>query len=257
MPEFTAHRPGTFCWIELVTSDAPAALDFYSGLFGWSAIDSTVPYVMLLQKGKAVSALYQRSAEQAEQGLPPHWASYVAVDDVDASLAQAAKLGGRILVESKDVFDVGRMGVLQDPSGAYLSLWQARAHIGAQLKDEHGSLCWTELMTRDTEAAERFYRKLFGWDSRLSGIGEQPYTEFLGGDRQVAGMMPFPSGIDDVPPHWLAYFAVDDCDASAARTLALGGGQIVPPQEIPGVGRFAVLCDPQGAVFGVVAVGTA
>lgn len=255
MPQYDAHRNGTFCWTELVSTDAAAALEFYSELFGWKAIDPSAPYVMLTKGGKAVGALYQRNAEQAAQDLPPHWASYVATDDVDAALDRAGKLGGRVLAAGCDVFDLGRMGVLQDPSGAYLSLWQARGHIGVQLKSEHGALCWTELMTRDTDAADRFYRKLFGWGSRPSGIGEQPYTEFLDGDRQVAGMMPFAPGIDDVPPHWLAYFAVDDCEASAARTQELGGGEIVPPQAIPGVGRFAVLCDPQGAVFGVVTLG--
>ena len=211
-------------------------------------------YAMFLQGDKCVAALCGLSPEQAEQGVPPHWASYVAVNDLEESLARVPALGGQILLPPRDIFEVGRLAVVRDPPGASLSLLQGKLQAGAQLKEEPVSLCWNELMTRDTGAADDFYRGLFDWDSRLSEIGQEPYTEFTAAGRPAAGMMAFAEGVEGVSPHWLPYFAVSEIDALASRARALGAALVVPPEDIPTVGRFAVIRDPQGAVFGVISL---
>jgi hypothetical protein len=259
MSTFTAHAPGTFCWIELATSDPEAAKRFYGELFAWTHHDDPIGpdmvYTMLFQGGKALGALYRQGAEQAAQGVPPNWASYVSVADLDASAAKVTALGGRFLAPPMDVMDFGRMAVLQDPTGAALCLWQPKAHHGAQIKDEPNTLCWAELMTRDTARARDFYCGLFDWGAKPSDLEGMEYTEFTRGKESLAGMMPITAEMGQVPPNWMIYFAVRDVDAVAAKTRELGGTLIVPPQDIPKVGRFAVIQDPQGAVFGAITMG--
>ncbi|MBP2237390.1 putative enzyme related to lactoylglutathione lyase [Sinorhizobium kostiense] len=115
----------------------------------------------------------------------------------------------------------------------------------------HGKFVWYELMTTDTKAAESFYKKVVGWSARDAGMPGIEYTLFSIGDHQVAGVMTMPDGALEmnVPPAWLGYVAVDDVDASAARLTAEGGTVHREPNDIPGVGRFAIVADPHGAAF--------
>lgn len=252
MSVITQHAAGTFCWPELMTSDAPAAKKFYSGLFGWSPNDSPMPdggaYTMLELGGQTIGALCQRDKEE----IPPHWNLYVAVNDADETAKRAASLGGTVILPPFDVMDVGRMAVIQDPTGATFSIWQARAHAGASRINEIGALSWNELMTRDTERAGAFYTELFGWRPR-AWQGAVPYTVFhlADTDGMAAGMMAMPEEMKDVPPHWLPYFQVEDVDAAAARIRELGGAICNPPMDIPDVGRIAMIADPQGAAFAI------
>ena len=260
MAEFSSHPPGSFCWIELATSDPDAAKRFYAELFGWTHNDDPIGpdmvYTMLLQGGKAVGALYQLQPEQAKQeGVPPNWASYVSVADLDAAAARVTTLGGELIAPPMDVMSFGRMAVLRDPTGAVLSLWQPGQHHGAQLKDEPVSFCWAELMTRDTARAREYYCGLFDWGAKKSDLGTMEYTEFTVGKASIAGMMPISPEMGPVPPNWMIYFAVTDVDGVAAKAASLGGKVLVPPQDIPKVGRFTVLADQQGAVFAAIAMG--
>jgi predicted enzyme related to lactoylglutathione lyase len=259
MPDYQEHAAGTFCWAELVTTDAGGAKEFYCDLFGWTFHDDPVgegkTYTMLQRQGKSVGALYQRNAEQTARGVPPHWSQYVSVADVDAAERKVRDGGGRILAGPFDVLDIGRMAVCQDPTGAVFSLWQPRRHIGAQVKGDPGSLCWHELQTRDTAAAGRFYGMVFGWEAQTQRMGATDYTSFMCAGQPAAGMLAIQKEWGEVPPNWLPYFAVGDCDASALKATRLGATLLVPPTAIPGVGRFAVVQDPQGAVFGVVGPG--
>jgi len=254
MAERTKHEPGTFSWVELATRDSAAAKRFYTSLFGWGVDEMPVgdgtTYTMLTKNGKRVGALYQMSAQQ--QGVPPHWNSYVTVASADDSAAQAKKLGGNVMLEPFDVLDAGRMAVVSDPTGAVFSLWQPKRHIGADLVNEPGAFCWNELYTTDPNKAADFYMGLFGWtkDARHMDYGE--YVIFNRGGRQMCGMMQIPKEWGPVPPHWLVYFAVDDCDASVAKATSLGAKAMMPPMDIENVGRFAMLTDPEGAGFAVI-----
>lgn len=262
MPEIKEYAPGTFCWAELVTTDAAAAKKFYCDLFDWKHHDDPIGpdayYTMLILGEKNVGALYERDKEQAEQGVPPHWGSYVSVADADAVAGKVEGLGGTVVKQPFDVSDIGRMAILQDPTGSVLCVWQPRTQIGAQVRDEPGSLCWNELLTRDTDAAGKFYTHLFGWGSESQQMGQNLYTVFKNQDQPAAGMMAIQPEWGEVPPHWLPYFAVADCDRTADKATSLGGDLMTPPTDIPDVGRFAVVQDPQGAVFGIITLtGTA
>ncbi|UCE17076.1 MAG: VOC family protein [Gemmatimonadota bacterium] len=261
MAEFKEHAPGTFCWVDLVTKDAGASKKFYSELMSWDTVDTPagpdMVYTMLQLRGKAVGGLYAMGPEQRSQGLPPHWMSYIAVIDVDGTVEKAKSLGGRVAMEPADVFEAGRMALIQDPTGAVLAVWQAKEHKGALLKNEPWTICWNELMTRDEHRAGEFYGKLFGWTAQAQKMGEGGlYTMFSLDETQVGGMMKIQEEWGEVPPNWMVYFAVEDCAASVEKVRSLKGEIIVPVTHIPDVGRFAVIEDPQSAVFGIVEMKT-
>jgi predicted enzyme related to lactoylglutathione lyase len=249
MTEISKFEPGMFCWVELATNDGAAAKSFYTSLFGWTANEipmgpNVPPYVMLQKNAKDVAALYEN------KGIPPNWLSYVAVESVDDSAKTAKDLGANLLQEPFDVMDVGRMAVMQDPQGARLALWQARKHSGVGLRDEANTLCWNELMTSDVEAAQKFYGALFDWNLKIT----PGYTEVHVGEKPAGGLMQIAPEMQGMPPHWQPYFMVDDSDATLRKAQSLGTKEHFGPMDIPEVGRFAVLHDPQGAAFAVIAM---
>lgn len=253
MSQVNEYPPGTFCWVELGTTDAAGAKKFYGELFGWAFNDQPVGpdlvYTMLQLEEKNVAALYQLNKELTEQRVPPHWLSYVSVSNADETAGKTGGLGGKVLKEPFDVFDVGRMAVLQDPTGATFAVWQPRTHAGALLVNQPGTLCWNELMTTDVAAAGKFYTALFGWTAESQQMGPVNYTSFVNGERPAGGMIAITKEMGDVPPYWLVYFAVADCDQTVGKTTSLGGTITAPALDVPGVGRLAVAQDPQGAFF--------
>jgi predicted enzyme related to lactoylglutathione lyase len=152
MGERDSYAPGVFCWADLGTTDAAAAKAFYTGLLGWEAEDLAAGddgvYTMFRRDGRDVAALYEMGAEERGE-LPPHWSSYVSVDDVEAVAARARELGATVVAEPFDVTDSGRMAVVRDPGGAIVHLWQAGRHIGAGCVNEPGCMVWNELATPD------------------------------------------------------------------------------------------------------------
>ena len=253
MPETTAYRPGTFSWADLAAHDPQAAERFYTALFGWTARhDRFGPgeddvYVMLRKDGRDAAALYRMDETQRAQGIPSTWLSYVTVDDAARSAERARELGGTVVSDAFDVMDYGRMALIADPGGALFALWQPGAHVGAGVKDEPGAMCWNELATGDTARAAEFYGGLFGWTAQAFEGSEMPYTVFMNGEAQAGGMYALTPEID-MPPGWTPYFATDDADGTARRAQELGGEVLMGPQDIS-IGRFALLRDPQGAVF--------
>jgi hypothetical protein len=257
MPEVTGHAPGSFCWIELNTTDPAAAKKFYSGLFGWEAEDTPagpdMVYTMLKIRGLEIGAMCGLQPEQRSRGVPPHWMSYVAVKSADDAAEKARSLGGSLLAEAFDVMDVGRMAIIRDPQGATFCVWQAKAHIGARLVGENGTFCWDELWTTDRKKVAEFYKALFGWGSKESDMGEMgTYVEWQNAGQSIGGMLEIAPGMGPVPPNWLPYFMVEDCNSTADKARASGGKLVVPPQDIPHVGRFSVISDPQGGMFAII-----
>ena len=253
----TVHAPGTFCWPELATTDQKAGVAYYRSLFGWDVNESPMGpdevYSMFLIGGRAVGAASTLRQDARQQGVPPHWGSYVAVANADETTKRAKELGATVLAPPFDVMDAGRMAVIQDPTGAVFSVWQAGKHSGAGVLGENGSLCWTELATRDPAKAEKFYTQLFGWNAKTGNAAPGGYTEFaVPGKNPGAGMMQMPAEVPPfVPSYWMPYFAVADVDKAVATSNQLGGKVTVDAMDIPNVGRFAVLQDPQGAMFAV------
>jgi predicted enzyme related to lactoylglutathione lyase len=251
MPERKEYISGTPNWIDLQTTDQRAAKSFYRALFGWSYDDNvidaehSVVYSMAQVRGLNVAAIAPTMPGAEE--IPPHWNSYVSVDDVDGTLGKVAPAGGTVVMPATDVMDAGRMAVVQDPNGAAIALWQAKNNIGAALVNEAGAFAWNELMTPDVPKAAAFYKAVLGWES--SSVEGMEYTEFKLDGESIAGAMKPP--MPGIPSVWGIYFAVDDTDATVATAKANGGSVIAPPTDIP-PGRFAVLADPQGAVFNVI-----
>lgn len=251
-----AYAPlGHFCWPELATTEIASAKAFYGSVFGWGSLDMPTAmgnYTLFKLQGLDVAAAYQMGPQQ---DAPPHWNAYVAVKSADASSAKAVALGGRILAGPFDVEGIGRMAFLQDPGGATFAIWQSLQHFGAGIFGEPNSLCWTELMTRDAEQATAFYSGLFNWKPEAKQTDGFEYAEWWLNGTAVGGMMTMErAAFDDIPSHWMTYFAVDDCDAKAASAEAAGATVLSAPTDIPGVGRFAVLRDPQGATFCIIAL---
>jgi predicted enzyme related to lactoylglutathione lyase len=250
------HAPGSFCWVELGTTDAKAAKAFYAALFGWQPNDMPMGpdqfYTMLKVSGKDVGAMYELDQKMRAMGIPPHWLLYIAVNSADEATVKAKSLGAKVMKDPFDVFEAGRMAVLQDPTGATFCVWQANKNPGIQVKGEVNALCWSELWTSDKPKALEFYTKLFGWTTKPSTDSPQDYSEVANHGRAMGGIMQIREEWGNVPPTWLPYFMVANCDASVAKINQLGGATRMPPTDIPNVGRFAVVADPQGAVFEIV-----
>jgi hypothetical protein len=253
MVEVTSYEPGTPSFIDLATTDLEAAKTFYGELFGWDAEDNPMPqggiYTMLSKDGKEVAGAYLLSEEMAAMGVPPHWISYVTVADADAAALAVVSAGGNVIAEPFDVMSSGRMAVAADREGATFSMWQPKESIGSYRVNEAGALIWNELQTNDPGSAETFYREVFGWGTETTDMPSGTYTSFLVGGRGVAGMMEIQPEWGPVPPNWSIYLGVDDVDASLAKATAMGGAAQMEPMDVPNVGRFVLLSDPQGAMF--------
>ena len=117
---------------------------------------------------------------------------------------------------------------------------------------EPGRFNWFECGSTDADATKRFYVALFGWTAVDQDMGGQMYTMMMMGEAAVAGLMAMPPEMAEIPPHWGAYITVDDCDSKANQIEKLGGRVLVPPTDIPTIGRFSALSDPQGATVSII-----
>ena len=249
---------GTFNWVDMSTTDKSKAVPFYEGLFGWSSEEAPagpdMTYTLFSSGGATVAGLGEYAKDQIDQGLPPVWNNYVTVSDADDTAAKAKDLGGTVIMPPTDIVDAGRMAVLQDPTGAYVSIWQDINHAGAEKFNEPVSLTWNELATRDTAGAKEFYSGLFGWTADESDMpGGMKYTSFMNSDRPAGGMYDMTAMLPEhVPANWLPYFSVEDTDATIAKCEELGGSKLNEPMDIPDVGRFVALADLLGGAFVVI-----
>jgi predicted enzyme related to lactoylglutathione lyase len=274
MPERDGYIPGVPCWVDTSQPDPEAAVDFYSGLFSWEFRDAMPPgsegkYFIARLRGGDVAAV-----GSIPEGAPQTamWNTYVWVESADDTASKVRDAGGGVVMEPFDVMDAGRMAVLTDPEGAAFCVWQAKENKGARIVNEHGSLNFNGLNTRDADGAKSFYGSVFGWTTlaldggaemwTLPGYGDHLEREYhpdlrkqvaeVGGpegfENVVAAINPIPDDQPDTPAHWSVTFAVDDADATAAKATELGATVIAPPFDAPWV-RMTVINDPQGATF--------
>ena len=253
MAERTKYAPGTFSWADLSTTDQDGAKQYYGELFGWDADDQPVgdgmTYSMMNIGGKPVAGISLQNEMQRQYGAPPAWNSYITVESADESADRAKKLGANVIAPPFDVMDVGRMAVIQDPQGGFFMVWEPKLHIGASIVNAHGALSWNELATTDLDASAEFYGELFGWKAEPFEGMAFPYRIIQNGDSSNGGMRP---AQENEPTYWLVYFGTDDIDASLAKSIELGGTTLVDAMDI-GMGKIAILQDPQGAVFALFA----
>ncbi|MEI2715253.1 MAG: VOC family protein [Nocardioides sp.] len=250
MAKFESYKQGVPNWIEHSSADPAASKEFYGRLFGWEYDDQPMGetpaegvYSLAGIDGDTVAGLGPVMGD-----APPSWGVYLAADDVDAAVERATQAGAVVLAGPFDVFDAGRMAWVADPQGAVVGLWQARNHIGSQRANEPGTNIWNELVTTDIEAATQFYQATVGLDADTQdwpGMGS--YTTWQVDGESVGGACP--PFVEGMPPHWNVYFNVEDADATSAQAQGLGAQVVQAPFDVPGVGRMAVLQDPQGAYF--------
>lgn len=259
MPEMNGpYQAGTPCWIDLMVPDQQAALDFYRDLFGWQGEigpAETGGYSVCTLKGRPVAGIMKAMNPDgtAPDPMPPTvWTTYLATDNVDATLKAVTDAGGSVMMGPVDVMDLGRMAVITDPTGAAVGLWQYGTFAGAGIANEHGALIWNELNTGDTKAAAAFYSAVLPLTTAATEMpGAEGYIEFKVGGRAVGGMMDLSALPAGVPPHWLPYFHVDDVDSIQAAAERAGGSVMAPAFDMA-AGRMAVLADPQGGTFAVI-----
>jgi hypothetical protein len=249
------YAQGTPCWVDLMSPDQQAAIDFYSDLFGWAAEigpAETGGYAICTLNGRPVAGIGAAMAMGDQPPPPTVWTTYLAADDADDVAAKIAAAGGQVVVPAMDVTDVGRMLIAVDPTGAVFGVWEPKGFFGAQIVNEPGALSWNELNTRDSAAASAFYTAALGIS--VEAMGEMPgYSGLHAAGRLVGGLQTmtdelFPA---EIPPHWMTYFAVDDCDSTVDAHVKAGGTVMAAPFDFP-FGRMAVLADPQTAVFSVI-----
>jgi predicted enzyme related to lactoylglutathione lyase len=252
MPAIDAHDPGTICWIDLASSDAAGATEFYCELFGWTASDPLEGgggYRLLLHDGRQVAGVAPCWGDTDSSS----WSTYVTSADASETCAAALACGGDVVMDATDVLTAGRMAILRDPAGAQVSVWEPGDHRGYEVQGEPGAPLWSELMTPDLTRACAFYHAVFGWTAQHEEFAGEPYTLWKRRDRLVGGALELGEDAPAAPgPHWRVAIATADCDATARLCLALGGVVREPPGE-RAPGRRALLEDPAGAVFTVVA----
>ena len=254
MPQIDKHAPGTFCWVELGTSDQNAAKHFYGSLFGWSFNDYPMGpddvYSIFQLNGRDVAAGYTLREAERSNGVPPHWNLYVAVENADATAKKAIELGAQVPAGVFDVYVNGRMAVVIDPTGAPFCLWQPKQTQGVGVMGENNSYCWADLSTNDRLKAKQFYEGLFGWTmTAAKDKDESSYLHIGIGEHHFAGILPDSHRNPNAPPHWMPYFMTGDIHATTAKAKELGAAVYAPPMNVDKSLWFSVLADPQGAVF--------
>lgn len=240
---------GHFVWHDLLTKDEKGAMAFYTEVVGWK----TQPfgdshYTMWVGSQGPLGGVMKLPEEAEKMGAPSHWTGNVVVDDVDATVALAKKLGGKIYKEPADIPTIGRFAVIGDPQGASISAFAPTAPMALHDLEKEGEICWNELLTSDSKAGFDFYSQLFGWKTLDEmDMGEMGTYRIYGvGEKRLGGMMTIPKA-GGPPPMWVYYVGTNDLDAALARATKRGAKVMNGPMEVPGGGRIVQLLDPQGA----------
>jgi predicted enzyme related to lactoylglutathione lyase len=247
---------GAPCWIDLMSSDTDRSRAFYSELLGWSAEEPNPDFGGYFNFTKDGGRVAGCMAFQPGMGDGPSdaWSVYLNTDDARKTLDAASANGAQIHVDAMAVGDLGTMGILADPGGAVIGLWQPGEFSGLSAVAETGHASWFELLTRDYDKTIAFYRDVFRWDTEtVSDTPEFRYTMLKDGETGLAGVMDGTAFLPEgVPAHWSVYFGVTDTDATVAKAVELGGAVVSPAEDTP-YGRLAVATDPNGATFKLVA----
>lgn len=256
MPPIDVLKPGSFCWIELATTDQPAAKAFYQELFGWTMVDVPIGrddfYTFFKLHDRDTGAGCTLRPEQRQLGIPPHWNLYIAVVDVDSSANKALELGANVLSPPFDVGGAGRMALVKDPTGAPFCLWQPNSQTATLVNNEEGAFCWADLMTSDRDRAAGFYAALFGWKIEKEDENSvHGYYHIKNGEDYIGGMQATEKTDPNITSHWQIYFQAEDCETKTAEAKSLGASVYLSNVRVENVGRLSVITDPQGAVFSI------
>lgn len=254
--EFTE---GLFGWVDLATTDAQVATQFYGEVFGWRAEHKPtsfgMDYIYFYLGDELVAGMGELSPEMVAQGAPCAWNNAVLVHDIEAVTARVAAAGGQVLMPPGPIDKQGYLSVIMDPAGAVLSVWQPIEMFGASAFNAPGLLGWNELQARDLQVVLPFYEQVFGWQWQ-----QQPESDYYvimlpdkpGEDKTNGGAMTMPPNVPaEVPSFWMPYFVAADVDATMATAVAAGGSVLFPAMDMDNM-RFGGLTDPTGAAFTVI-----
>lgn len=253
-------RQGDFIWYELMTGDADSAQAFYGPLLGWEfsgGDTSGMDYRHFSKDGVMIGGVLPLTHGMIDSGIRPQWAGYIAVDDVDASLAAITGKGGTVLMEPRQIPGAGRFALVTDLDGAPFYIMTSEPAGGssasfARYAPQDGHCAWNELATSDPSAAETFYTSLFGWEKAdTMDMGEMgTYAMYRNGDYTLGAMMAKPA---EMPVSlWSYYFRVQRIAAAVEYVAEQGGRILNGPMEIPGGDRVVTGIDPQGAMFSLI-----
>ncbi|MEU8136894.1 VOC family protein [Streptodolium elevatio] len=254
----TQYTPGSPIWVDLASPDVDASAAFYSTVFEWefeSRGEAAGNYGMFRLGGRIAAAAGPcRGADDTAA-----WTLYFHTTDVEALTKAVEQAGGTVLHPPSDMPGAGRTAHYADRAGARFAAWQPGDTKGLEVVDSAGSLAWTELLTADTAAATEFYGAVFAWQFGTAPVPGIDYTVITpaartGGDGESGGIVALPPGVpgSDAAPQWYPYFEVADCDTAVERAVGNGASVIVAADDLPGVGRMAMLADPFGARFDVI-----
>ena len=251
-----AHKLNTITWLDLAAADLDAALAFYCDVLDVrSSNDGETPYYMLMVGDQPVAGVMALGPEMADAGMPPVWSTYVSVASAADAVATCKAAGGSVFRAPFEIPGGGVIAVIADPAGAAICIFEGGLEMGFKAFDEPGAACWFETMSRNADAADTFYNKLFGWNSTpMEGM---PYRVFDLDGQPVAGMMAMDERFPpQIPSHWAVSFCVADTDTSVERAITNGATLVMPPTDTP-YGRAAGLVDPWGAGFNIIERATA
>ena len=273
MGSSSVHVQGTPVWWDLASRDVDATRAFYSGLLGWEWEDlmssSEGVYSVATVGGKTVGGVYTYQEGMPLPDGPLNWVNAFWVDDAEAAMNRAVAKGGKVIMPAcDDPASGGKKSLLLTPEGAPFVVWSGDKGLENEAFWETGGVCWVEYYTRDVKGLNEFIGHVFG--SRYQRVDlTRPPTDFEDAEGDIeyeyhwlkvpglepdrGGMMDMDESWGDMPSHFMTYFRVEDCDASAAKAAELGGVVCVPPTEIP-PGKFSVIDDPQGATFSIMSL---
>jgi len=240
---------GKFVWFEYVSKDIHKAQGFFGELFNWGVKKVPMPqgeYAMISVGDRTIGG-YLPTPEGAP--AQAHWLSHLQVADAKATSEKVTSLGGGVLKPTFKVGEFGHMAVVKDPTGAFFALWQP-AKAEPQPQPTENTFCWNELATPDPDKVLSFYKTIGGFDheaQEMPGMGTYHVLKSEGQPR--CGIMK--QAMPEQPNAWLPYVSVASADATSAKAAKLGGKVIVPPMDIPNVGRFSIITDTLGAPLGV------
>ncbi|HEU4730624.1 MAG TPA: VOC family protein [Kofleriaceae bacterium] len=255
----TNTNTGRFVWYELLTTDVAGAIAFYTEVVGWTTEPwGNGDYQMWVGSQGPLGGVTLLPNAAKQMGAGPYWQANVEVANVDATIEQVKRLGGKLYV-AEDVPTVGRLAVIGDPQGAVIAVFTPQGDMQSHDTAKPGEFSWHELYTTDHEAAFAFYHQIAGWERLgehdMGAMGK--YLLWGRGGKQLGGMMTMPAGMKTpegraVPPSWMFYITTANLDAALARAKARGARVLNGPMDVPGGQRIVQLLDPQGAAFALV-----
>lgn len=253
----TIIQQGDFCWTELSSPNLSVSKNFYQEIFQWDFTDHSTPhgnYMMFKVGEHDLGGAYELNPEMQAEGVPSVWSAYVLVEDVEKVAKHAKQLGAHMIREPMDVMEAGKMAVFADPTGAVISIWQTHGKPGIPAdKSLQGVPSWFELLTSDMKKAGDFYTTLFGWVAEKSPLSSPvEYVTFKNQGQAIAGMHVINDEKLHIPPHWGVYFTVSNLDKTLEKSVKMGSSMLYEPINIPEVGRFTALQDPEGVVFSII-----